>query len=122
MVWNIRLSSRWNPIGFVALSVFATVSVFGQGLHILLSTNHISDQGHACAYCHQHATPDPTESDADFHDCLICKFLAQAQFQADVCVELPLVNRFELISDGQPLRVAFPLNALHLARAPPVSS
>ena len=122
MVWNSRLSSRWNSIGFVALSVFATVSVFGQGLHFLPGANHDSEQGHSCAYCHQHDTPDPTESDANVHDCLICKFLAQAQFQAHVRIELPLVHSFELINDGQPLRMAFSFNALHLARAPPVFS
>ncbi len=113
-----------SPIGLIALGVFASVSVFGQGLHFLPSANHISDQTHACDHCHHHHGAAPTtDSDSTLaHDCPICRFLAQAQFQSDLRIELPLTHRCELSNDRQPLRLALPLVALHLARAPPLAS
>ena len=117
------MSSRRNPIGLVALGVFASVSVFGHGLHFLPSANHLSAEVHGCDHCHHHDAAPTTDSDSTLaHDCPICRFLAQAQFQTDLRTELPLSHSCELLSDRQPLRIALPLVALHLARAPPLAN
>ena len=117
------MSLRRNPIGLIALGVFAVVSVFGQGLHFLPSANHFSAEAHACDHCHHHGAAPTTDSDSTLaHDCPICRFLAQAQFQTDLRIELPLAHSCEVSNDRQPLRMALPLVALHLARAPPLTS
>lgn len=114
---------RWNPIALVALGVFALVSVFGQGLHFLPSANHFSSQTHGCDHCCQHGADPTTDSDSTLaYDCLICRFLAQAQFQTDWRIELPLAHNCDLLNDRQPFRMALSLVALHLARAPPLAS
>jgi hypothetical protein len=113
-----------NPIGLITLGIFASVSAFGQGLHLLPSANHFSAPAHACAHCrhhHHHGAAPTTDSDAKLaHDCPICRFLAQAQFRTDVHIELPFTHSCEMFNDRQPVRMALPLVALHLARAPPL--
>ena len=115
-----------NPVGLLALGIFTSVSVFGQGLHFLPGANHFSSHAHACHHCHHHETGHhETGLRSDYHatlghDCSICRFLAQAQIQSDLRIELPLSYSCELSNDRQPLRLVIPLFALHLARAPPL--
>ena len=127
--WNAGMLARRNPVGLLALVLFASMSVFGQGLHFLPSANHFSDHAHACGRCHHHhgtgshGTGSRSDSDATLgHDCSICRFLAQAQIQSVLRIELPLSDSCELSNERQSLRLALPLFALHLARAPPLFS
>ena len=115
---------RRNPIGLFACGVFVLVSLVGQGLHFLPSASHDTSQSHACGHCHHHVTTpsDDSESTSLAEDCPICRFLAQAQIQTDLRIELTLTNSCALLNDRQPLRLALPLVSLHLARAPPLAN
>lgn len=116
------MSLRWNPVGHLAVGVFAIASAFGQGLHLLPSANHFSAEAHACDQCHHHGTAPSTDPESKLsHDCPICRFLAQAQLPTVLSTELPLVYSCELANDRQPQRLAPRLVALHLARAPPLA-
>lgn len=120
--WNSQMFLRRNLIDLCAIGVFASISVLGQGLHFLPSANHFSAQAHACDHCHHHGSAATTDSDSTLvHECPICRFLAQAQFQTDFRIELLLRHGCELINDRQPSRIASTLVALHLARAPPLT-
>ena len=112
-----------NPVGLLVLWAFASVSVLGHGLHFLPTANHLAAPSHGCDHCHDHGSAPGTKADTTSgHDCPICSFLAQAQFQTEFFFEQPLAYSCELFDDRQPLCLAHPLVALHLARAPPIAA
>jgi hypothetical protein len=81
----LRLTASYT--GWLAAGLFAAVSVFGQGMHLLPGVGHPAQEGyalHAGCSCHGGHGGEAVESHegdscSDPDDCAICRWYSQAK-------------------------------------------
>lgn len=108
------------------LAVFGTVSLLGDGLHLLSGCDHHHAPAHCCAahaHCeHHHAAQSECAIGPADSDCPICQFLAIPQALTAPPAIVAGSVRLEPLIVAAPLEPALDIERPYAARAPPTAS